>query len=199
MTNLTLGEKIKQIRKGLGLNQTDFAKELGFKFPTAVSKFEDNTRTPDKNKLIKIAELGKISLDELLTGEGSMNKNDRTIEEAPIIKKEVMVAPAQETPSAIPNFSIADDLMLAAKVLESRTHYATALHLNIRSFAGAVDDSMQLNGIVSRVEKLAKNFEELKAENDDLKKKINKLAGRHGGCPPTALGMEHAARTGTDD
>ncbi len=33
-------------------------------------------------------------------------------------------------------FSIAEDLTLAAKVLESRTHYATALHLNIRSFAG---------------------------------------------------------------
>jgi len=68
MTNSSLGEKIRLIRKGLKLNQTEFAKLLGYKFPTSVSKFEDDKQTPDKDKLVKIAELGKISLDELLAG-----------------------------------------------------------------------------------------------------------------------------------
>jgi phage repressor protein C with HTH and peptisase S24 domain len=78
MAKLTLGEKIRQIRKGLGLNQAAFAKELGFKFPTAVSKYEDNTRIPDKDRLLQIAKLGKISLDELLDHNPLDKKNKLT-------------------------------------------------------------------------------------------------------------------------
>jgi len=67
MGNITLGEKIRFIRKGLKLNQADFAKKLGLESATAISKYEDNSRTPDKDKLIEIAKLGNITLDELLT------------------------------------------------------------------------------------------------------------------------------------
>jgi len=64
----TLGGRIKRIRKGLKLNQTDFALKLGLESAMAISKYENNSRTPDNSKLIKISELGGISLDELITG-----------------------------------------------------------------------------------------------------------------------------------
>jgi hypothetical protein len=96
-------------------------------------------------------------------------------------------------------FSIAEDLTLAAKVLESNTHYATALHLNIRSFAGAVNDSATLNGVIGRLEDLEGKFEKLQTENKDLKDEIKKLKGNCGGSPPIALAMDHAALTGTEN
>ena len=68
MSKITLGEKIRLIRKSLELNQLEFAKKLGFKSATAVSKFEDNSRNPKKNNLIEIAKMGNITLDELLIG-----------------------------------------------------------------------------------------------------------------------------------
>lgn len=102
-------------------------------------------------------------------------------------------------------FSIAEDLTLAAKVLESRTHYATALHLNIRSFAGAVNDSSTLNSVLARLEDLEGKFENLHSDNkrlildnNVLKEEIKKLKRHSGGCPPIALGVDHAAPTGTD-
>jgi len=63
----TLGQRIKRIRKGLNLNQADFALKIGLQSAVAISNYENDLRSPDKNKLIKISEVGKISLDELLT------------------------------------------------------------------------------------------------------------------------------------
>lgn len=65
----TLGRRIKFARERLGWNQSKFAQELGLKSPMAVSKYEMNQREPDISKLVKIAKLGNISLDWLLTGE----------------------------------------------------------------------------------------------------------------------------------
>jgi hypothetical protein len=105
-------------------------------------------------------------------------------------------------PSGTHGFSIADDLMLAAKVLESKTHYATSLHLNIRSFAGGINDINVLNqmkDVQARMIDLEGKMEGLKEENDRLREDIRKLKGSSGGCPPIALEMDHAAPTGTDD
>lgn len=56
----------------MNLNQADFAIKLGLESATAISKYEDGSRTPDKDKLIIIANLGNISLDELLTDDFNM-------------------------------------------------------------------------------------------------------------------------------
>lgn len=200
------GERVKKIREQLNITQAEFGKPLDFKW-YKIKDIEAGKIKVSPAIATKVADIYSVRFEWLLTGEGPMNKNDRPADEAPTIKKEVTAAPAQEaslgqlhqpTP-AIPNFSIADDLTLAVKVLESKTHYATALHLNIRSFAGAVDDAVQLNGLASRIEELAAKIEELKDENEKLKERINKMAGRYGGCPPTALVTDHAAPTGTDD
>lgn len=65
----TLGKRIRFIRARLDLNQTDFAKELGLESAVAISKYESGQREPDMNKLINISNMGKVSLDWLLTGE----------------------------------------------------------------------------------------------------------------------------------
>lgn len=104
----------------------------------------------------------------------------------------------QNQRSQAPEFSIAEDLTLAAKVLESRTHYATALHLNIRSFAGAVNDSSTLNSVLARLEDLEGKFDKMQLENKNLRDEIKKLKGNSGGSAPIALGMDHAAPTGTE-
>lgn len=77
-----------------------------------------------------------------------------------------------------PEFSIYEDLTLAAKVLESRTHYATALHLNIRGFAGAVDDVIalkQMNGVLARLQEVESKLELLQVENKTLRTEVNRL------------------------
>lgn len=99
----------------------------------------------------------------------------------------------------VQEFSIAEDLTLAAKVLESKTHYATALHLNIRSFAGAVNDSSTLNSVLSRLEDLEGRLDKLQSENNTLREEVKTLRGNPGGSPPIALGMDHVAPTGTEN
>ncbi|MBC8059299.1 MAG: helix-turn-helix transcriptional regulator [Clostridiaceae bacterium] len=61
----TIGERIKNIREELQLT----GEEFGNKFNVAkgtVSNWENNNRTPDAQALIKIADLGDVSLDWLL-------------------------------------------------------------------------------------------------------------------------------------
>jgi len=166
MSKNTLGEKIRYIRKGLNLNQLEFAKKLGFKSATAISKFEDNSREPDKNNLIDIAKMGNISLDELLTGE---YKENQTGAATHIIKD-------TENPYEpnIDKIKISEDLILTTRVLESNTLYATALHLNIRSFSQAVEAK-------ERISIVETNQLTMQVEIKDLRKEVNRLKATYEG------------------
>lgn len=67
---------------------------------------------------------------------------------------------------------ISDDLALAAKVLESGTPYATALHLNIQSFARAIDTEDRLGNLESQIVEMKaelKNIKDLR-EKDRIRK-----------------------------
>ncbi len=203
MSKITLGEKIRRIRKSLKLNQLEFAEKLGFKSATAISKFEDNSREPEKNKLIEIAKMGRITLDELLTDVDSpATYNKDTAPPPPSAGHD----PHHPAAAHAQEFSIAEDLILAAKVLESRTHYATALHLNIRSFIGGVSaeatiskcqDDLRAQGEL--LAKLQTRVDDLDNQNSKLREEIKSLKGFSGGSPPIDLGMDHAAPTGTED
>ncbi|MCK4738962.1 MAG: helix-turn-helix domain-containing protein [Deltaproteobacteria bacterium] len=66
----TLGNRIRYIRDDvLRLNQGTFAKQLGFSRIATISDYEKNKRNPDITTLRKIANLGSVTLDWLLTGE----------------------------------------------------------------------------------------------------------------------------------
>ena len=108
---------------------------------------------------------------------------------------ETNAPPADPAPQR--DFSIAEDVTLAIKVLESKTHYATALHLNIRSFAGAVDDKNALSQVMRRLEIMERKLDALQSENKGLKEEIKELKEAGGGCAPINLSPVNAAPTGT--
>ena len=75
----TLGERIKYIRGDiLKLNQSAFADMLGFSRGATISDYEKNKRSPDISTLCKIADLGIISIDWLLTGSGPATHKNNT-------------------------------------------------------------------------------------------------------------------------
>lgn len=61
---LKVGLRIKSIRKGLGLNQSDFAKKINATVP-AVSNWENGRNLPNSERLKEIADLEKISVKDL--------------------------------------------------------------------------------------------------------------------------------------
>src|SRR3989337_2636429 len=70
----TLGERIKYVRDGiLKINQSAFAEMLGFSRVATISDYEKNKRNPDITTLCKMADIGVISVEWLLTGKGSIS------------------------------------------------------------------------------------------------------------------------------
>ena len=63
----TLGKRIAALRKEKELKQDALAEALGVS-PQAVSKWENDQSCPDISLLPKLAELLKVSVDELLSG-----------------------------------------------------------------------------------------------------------------------------------
>ena len=68
----TLGEKIAENRRRLGLTQENLSDKLNVS-PQAVSKWENNVSCPDINMLPALANIFGITVDELLQDE---NKQD---------------------------------------------------------------------------------------------------------------------------
>ena len=160
MSKITLGEKIRTIRKSLGLNQLEFADKLGFKSATAVSKFEDNSREPDKNKLIEIAKLGNISLDELLTGE---YKENQTGVERLIIKD-------IESPysGGMQKINIEEAIGKTYTVLSAGTALSVALYMNIQQFAAALDTGHALQLCQDQMKGMQEQIDALNRKVDGL-------------------------------
>ena len=64
---MNLGENIYRLRTGKNMSQGDLADALEVS-RQSVSKWENNSATPDLEKLIKMSELFEVSLDELVNG-----------------------------------------------------------------------------------------------------------------------------------
>lgn len=72
---MNLGENIYRLRTAKNMSQGDLADALEVS-RQSVSKWENNSAVPELDKLVKMAQLFGVSLDELVTGE-------RTEEAAP--------------------------------------------------------------------------------------------------------------------
>jgi transcriptional regulator with XRE-family HTH domain len=81
---MNLGENIYRLRTERNLSQGDFADALEVS-RQSVSKWENNSAVPELEKLMKMAELFGITLDELVTG---------------ATKEEPVAPPPQETPGS---------------------------------------------------------------------------------------------------
>lgn len=104
---MTLGEKIKEQRIAHGLSQETLAEAMGVS-RQAVTKWEADQSAPSSEKLILLAKLFHISLDELIG-------NEVTFGEAPQSKK--------------PNPILRANLTRIAITLHAAFGYATAQHL----------------------------------------------------------------------
>ena len=69
---MEFGQKIKEIRKQNALTQEQFAQQLNVT-RQAVSNWENDRNLPDLELLIMIADLFRLSLDELILGGTNMN------------------------------------------------------------------------------------------------------------------------------
>ena len=66
-----VGQRIKQLRKMLGLTQKEFAEKIG-KATISISKWEAGDRTPDESTLKLIAKEFNVNEQWLKTGEGEI-------------------------------------------------------------------------------------------------------------------------------
>ncbi len=72
----TIGERLRFLRKRLGLSQKEMAQKLGIS-RVALARYENNKRYPDTAILAKIAQILGVSLDWLVTGKGEMFTSER--------------------------------------------------------------------------------------------------------------------------
>lgn len=72
MKEMTVGERIQQLRKAAGLSQEQLAEQLDVS-RQSVSKWELNDAAPEISKIIALSELFGVSTDELLKGAKSVH------------------------------------------------------------------------------------------------------------------------------
>jgi transcriptional regulator with XRE-family HTH domain len=151
---MPIGNRIKLVRKNL--SRPDFAKRLGISV-TSVQTYETLDHIPKGDILQRIQKEFGVSIDWLLTGEGkpyfpvageiSANAAENVQNEATEAKE----------------FRISDAMTMAARVLESKTSYATALYLNIQHFDRALRAEARINRLEGECETLRKRLEALEA------------------------------------
>ena len=76
MDRISLGNRIKEVRKSQSLTQQEFAKALGIS-AGYVSEIEQGNKMPGSEVLISLKMAYSINSDWLLTGEGEMRKGER--------------------------------------------------------------------------------------------------------------------------
>lgn len=73
---MTIGERIKFVRKNNNLNQKDFSKRLGIS-QTHVSKIENNVENPSDTLLLLISYMFVVNTEWLKTGNGNYDDTDK--------------------------------------------------------------------------------------------------------------------------
>lgn len=61
-----LAKRLRGLREEKGLTQKDLAQTLGLNSKSTITNYEQNTRDPDYETLIKIAKFFEVSIDYLL-------------------------------------------------------------------------------------------------------------------------------------
>ena len=74
---MNIGEKIYMLRTTANMSQGDLAEQLNVS-RQSVSKWENNNSTPDIEKLVLIADIFEITVDELVKSESTENTNAET-------------------------------------------------------------------------------------------------------------------------
>lgn len=177
-------------------NDYQVAEILGIK-PKSMATLKTRNSIPYE-ELTSLCNIEGISLNWLLTNNG------------PKTLSTTSAAAPQTSEYQVEKIKISEDIYLATRVLESGTGYATALHLNIRSFAEAVDEKERMAALEhnqrdfekqvrEEIQNLKNDFNSLKSENETLRMENKKLRDLNGGCAPINLSPDNAALTGSDN
>lgn len=70
---MDIGTRIKELRAGYKMTQAEFARRLGIS-KSAVSSYENGSRLPSYDILLKIARIFRVSTDLLLDNGGEPNR-----------------------------------------------------------------------------------------------------------------------------
>jgi len=178
-----------------GLSNETLGRKIGIATGT-VSSYRRMISEAKASFIVRFCQLFDISPSWLFHGEGEPfpgarqkypevcgpSTSPETAPESPTLPRTISAKPAADSG----DIHIGDDIELTIQVLSSGTPYATALHLNIRSFADAVVD----RGRISHVEQSQADFEQrmqsmmlemkkeisvLRQENADLKEEIGTI------------------------
>jgi transcriptional regulator with XRE-family HTH domain len=71
-----LGNRVRELREGRGLQQKDLASILGYQNNTSVSKIELGIKPPSADDFIKLAQAFNVDLHWLITGQESPNVDE---------------------------------------------------------------------------------------------------------------------------
>lgn len=90
---MTLGENINRFRTAKNMSQGDLAERLEVS-RQSISKWETDASVPELDKLVKLAELFEVTLDELVTG----REPEGAAEEGPRPEPQKIIVERQGTP-----------------------------------------------------------------------------------------------------
>ena len=93
---MTLGERIQNMRKEMGLSQEELAEKIGVS-RQSVSKWENDAALPDTDRVIDLARLFGVSTDALLTGGDTCAETPPQAADAPDEKNDAAAAKEEET------------------------------------------------------------------------------------------------------
>lgn len=81
---MVFGDRLKNLRKGRNWTQSDLGKKLNVT-KASISGYENDTRSPDKETLVKIANIFNVSTDYLLGNENikKLNNEIQTVDKIP--------------------------------------------------------------------------------------------------------------------
>lgn len=86
---MTLGERIRELRRSLGLKQAEFADQIGVKEAT-VTSWETGNRNPSDTVLVTICNVFDINKEWLINEKGPMRKALGPDEELDLILQKVL-------------------------------------------------------------------------------------------------------------
>ena len=93
---MSLGERITELRKAAGMNQSDLARVMDVT-RQAVSKWETGQSSPDAANLIRLAELLDTDIEYLTTGRRNLGRRPPVVVNSTQIVEKIVEKPVVQT------------------------------------------------------------------------------------------------------
>jgi transcriptional regulator with XRE-family HTH domain len=148
-----------------------FALKIGLESAMAISAYENNQTEPDISKLIKISEIGNVSLDVLLKDEKNKKYLDESHQPLGKINDHMPIYEPSNSDAMFNSdqkINIEEAMGKAYKVLNAGTALSVALYMNIQQFAAALDTGQALKACQDQMKAMQEQIDALHAKVDRL-------------------------------